>query len=428
MHLQPGTITRKNGKTRVSFDIEFDDNVRPGDTFAQEQALQAAFNAAACLVMGEFLSRLDTHGEDLHREGMVWTSKGKSPGAYQCWGGAVSVPRETYQSANGGKTYCPLEDRARIVQGATPYFASIVASKYSTQSARAVLTDLRRNAQRHVSVDYVQQVAEAVGKSAQAKERYHAFSYQTAPEKVAAVVLAADATCTAIVGEDYKHTAVGCLCLMSEEGECLEKVFLANSPEDKKVSFWRRMEGEIAALKEHCGPETPWYGVCDGAPEIQEHLARHCDVVTLDFYHLSTYVAEAKEGLAPTVEAQERWVKAVLHDLKHNDGAAERLLGQLRRKLGHAVSAEARSAVEKAIGYVERNLERMAYAAVKAQNMPIGSGVIEAGCKYIVKQRAGISGARWKRPGLQSVLSLRSLHESSNRWEQFWRQCASFGY
>jgi len=84
--------------------------------------------------------------------------------------------------------------------------------------------------------------------------------------------------------------------------------------------------------------------------------------------------------------------------------------------------------VERAIGYVECNLERMACALVRTQNMPIGSGFIEAGCKYIVKQRAGISGARWKRQGLQSVLSLRSLHESSNRWEQFWQQCASFGY
>ena len=115
-------------------------------------------------------------------------------------------------------------------------------------------------------------------------------------------------------------------------------------------------------------------------------------------------------------------------DKLNRDGAADRLLGQLRRKLGRAASKEARQAVQKAIGYVERNLERMAYAEVRAQKMPIGSGVIESGCKYIVKQRAEISGARWKRPGLQSVLSLRSLHESSNRWEQFWRQCASFGY
>jgi hypothetical protein len=370
----------------------------------------------------------DTHGEDLHRDGQVWTSKGKSPGTYQCHGASTTVPRHLYQSADGGKTYCPLEDRARIVQDATPYFAAILASKYSAQSARAVQTDLRRNAQRSVSVDYVQQVADAVGKSVQAKERYQAFAYQTPPEQVAAVVLAADATCTAIVGEDYKHTAVGCLCLMSEEGECLEKVFVANSPEDKKVRFWQRLEGEIAVLKKHCGPETPWYGVCDGAPEIQEQLARHCDVVTLDFYHLSTYVAEAKAGMAPNEEAQERWIAAVLHDLKHHEGAAERLLGQLRRKVRAARSREARQALEKAIGYVERNLERMAYAAVRAQQMPIGSGVIEAGCKYIVKQRAGICGARWKRPGLQSVLSLRSLHESSNRWEQFWGQCASFGY
>lgn len=428
MELHPGKITRRNGKTRMSFEIEFCDDLRPGDTFAQEKALQAAFNQAACLVMGEMLTRFDTHGENLHREGLIWTSKGQSEQTYQCHGGPVTVSRHLYQSDKGGKTYCPLEDRARIIQDATPYFASVLGSKYSAQSARAVVTDLRRNAQRPVSVDYVQSVAEAVGKSAQAKERYQAYRYETPPEDVAAVLLSADSTCTAIVGEDYKHTTVGCLCLMSEEGECLEKVFLANSPEDKKVRFWQRMESEIAVLKAHCGGETPWYGICDGAPDIQEQLAKHCDVVTLDFYHLSTYVAEAKQGMAPTPEAQEQWVKRTLHALKHEEGADEKLLAQLRQKHRHARSESARRALDKAAGYVERNIGRMAYAQVKAQNMPIGSGVIEAGCKYIVKQRAGISGARWKRPGLQAVLSLRSLHESSNRWEQFWQQCATFGY
>ena len=59
---------------------------------------------------------------------------------------------------------------------------------------------------------------------------------------------------------------------------------------------------------------------------------------------------------------------------------------------------------------------------------PFGSGVIEAACKHVIKQRAAISGARWKRKALQTVLSLRALHLSSDRWEQFWQQCARVGY
>ena len=52
---------------------------------------------------------------------------------------------------------------------------------------------------------------------------------------------------------------------------------------------------------------------------------------------------------------------------------------------------------------------RMQDAAVRAENMPIGSGDIEAACKHVVKQRDAISGARWKRQDLQTALSLCSL-------------------
>jgi hypothetical protein len=35
---------------------------------------------------------------------------------------------------------------------------------------------------------------------------------------------------------------------------------------------------------------------------------------------------------------------------------------------------------------------------------------------------------RWKRLALQGVLTLRSLDRSSDRWDQFWTRCATFGY
>jgi len=321
-----------------------------------------------------------------------------------------------------------MEDRARIVSGTTPHFAAIVTGKYSAQSGRAVRTDLQRTMQRSVSVDFIQTLAGEVGKTVTAKERYPAYQIQTPADRIHAVVMAADSTCVPIVGEEFRHVPVGCFCLMDAEGECLEKFYVVNSPEDRKVNFWQRMDVEARRLQEHCGPDVPWFGVCDGAPELQEKLEIYCDVVTLDFYHLSEYVGEAAEGVQPTPEAREKWIGKVLHDLKHREGAAGRLLDSLKRRKAEASSSEAAAVLEKAIGYVDRNLERMHYAAVRAEKMPIGSGVIEAACKHVVKQRVSISGARWKRKELQHVLSLRCLYLGSNRWEQFWRQCADFGY
>ena len=428
MQLTHGPVTRQNGKTRMVFEIEFDDQCRPGDLLAAESKLQQLLNSAAVSVVGEMLACYDTHGEPLQINRQTYTSKGKSPQIYQCYGGPVTMERHVYQNSGGGSTYCPMEDRARLIAATTPHFASIVTGKYSAQSGRAVRTDLIRTMQRSLSVDFIQTLADQIGKTVAAKERYPAYQIQTPPEQVHAVIMAADSTCVPIVGEDYKHVAVACFCLMEEGGECLEKIYLVNAPEDRKVNFWQRVEGEVQQLKQHCGPDTPWFGLCDGAPELQEKLERYCDVVTLDFYHVSEYVNEAAEGIQATPEAREKWVGQMLHQLKHDEDGARRLLDTLKRQKAKPMSAEAAAALEKACGYVERNLERMQYATVRAEQMPIGSGVIEAACKHVIKQRAAISGARWKRPALQNVLSLRALYLSSNRWEQFWQQCANFGY
>ena len=194
------------------------------------------------------------------------------------------------------------------------------------------------------------------------------------------------------------------------------------------MTFWQRVDAEAQLLKKHCGVDVPWFGLCDGAPDLQEKLECYCDVVTLDFYHVSEYVNEAAGGIQATPEAREKWIARVLHQLKHEENGARRLLDTLKRQKAKALTREALEVLEKACGYVERNLERMQYAAVRGEKMPIGSGVIEAACKHVIKQRAAISGARWKRRALQNVLSLRALYLSSNRWEQFWQQCANFGY
>ena len=82
-----------------------------------------------------------------------------------------------------------------------------------------------------------------------------------------------------------------------------------------------------------------------------------------------------------------------------------------------------------AITYFTNNTEksRMDYAESVALNHPIGSGVTEAACKTIVKQRLGQSGMQWKSKGAGVILSLRALAHSSGRWGQFWNKVNQFG-
>ena len=429
MHIeQHSTRIDPQGKTRIAFEIVMDTNYRPGQVQELEAKLQADFNTIACQAMGHLLRTYDTCGEPITRDRLDYTSKGRSPATYQCCGGSIEIERHIYQSSQGGRTICPLEDHARIIANATPNFAKVVSSKYATQSGRAVQRDLQFTLQRSISLDTVQTIADACGKAALAQEKARPYAYQADPSKVEAIVALADATCSAIVDEGWKHVTAGAFVLLDAEGERLETIYLANAPEDHKTTFWQRMEQETQRLKLHF-PEVPWYGLCDGAKDIQAWLETHCDVLTLDFYHLSEYIAKAKAAFGKSLAVQDQWYAQALHDLKHNEGAAEKLLGQIKQKAQSNAQPEAlKVELLSIIGYLERNLERMEYALLTDENLPIGSGIIEAACKTVVKQRSNLSGARWKHKGLQRVLALRSLWLSSNRMDQFWQRCAHFGY
>ena len=86
--------------------------------------------------------------------------------------------------------------------------------------------------------------------------------------------------------------------------------------------------------------------------------------------------------------------------------------------------------VQKAIKYFtnQSGAGRMDYAARVAAKEPIGSGVTEAACKVIVKQRLCKSGMKWTEEGAAVVLSLRALSHTRERWEQFWAKVDRWGY
>ena len=425
---QQVTRVDHDGNTRIAFEVVIAPSYQPGQALEMEARLQAEFNKVACQAVAQLLSTYDTCGEPITRGGIDYTTKGRSPATYQCAGGAITLERHVYQSSSGGRTYCPLEEHGRIIAGATPHFAKVTSSLYATQSGRAVLRHLETTLQRSLSLDCLQSIADASGKAALAQEKARPYAYQADPTKVEAIIALADATCTAIVGEGWKHVAAGAFVLLDAEGERLETIYLANAPEENKTTFWQRMEQEAQRLRQHF-PDVPWFGLCDGAKDIQAWLEARCDVLTLDFYHLSEYVAAAKAAFGKDPAAQDKWYAKALHDLKHEEGSAEKLLGQLKAKArSHTQPAAFKAELLGIIGYLERNLERMEYALLSDENLPIGSGIIEAACKTVVKARSNLSGARRKIKGLQRVLALRSLWVSCNRLDQFWQRCALYGY
>ncbi len=69
----------------------------------------------------------------------------------------------------------------------------------------------------------------------------------------------------------------------------------------------------------------------------------------------------------------------------------------------------------------------MDYGEHVEAHLPIGSGIVEAACKTLIKQRCCNSGMIWKGDGLKVVLTLRALILTKERWSQFWSKINQFG-
>ena len=162
----PATIVRR---TDGAFVVQGEIPYKPSMLEA-EQAIQDVLNQAGVAATEEVLGRFDSDGAPIRIGPTKMTSMGKVPKQYQTPYGVATVARHVYQGSQGGKTFCPLDQNARVVVSSTPRFAKMVAFKYAEFGAGGVSEDLQENHGRTGARAFVQDVADAVAAVALAKE------------------------------------------------------------------------------------------------------------------------------------------------------------------------------------------------------------------------------------------------------------------
>lgn len=159
-----------------------------------EQRIEDALNEAGAVASGELLKEFDSDGSPMQIGDTKLTSKGLLPKTDQTPYGEIRVARHLYQTAQGGSTFCPMENNARVIQSATPKLAKALSHKYTKLSVDEVQTDLSSNHGRHLSRRYIQTVSEMVGTLAQAKEESWHYKTPMLDAAVATVSLGLDGT------------------------------------------------------------------------------------------------------------------------------------------------------------------------------------------------------------------------------------------
>ena len=132
-----------------------------GDMLSTEETIQKGVNQVGLLATEYALSQFDTDGTPIEIDQKKYTSKGQLSKTYQCPFGEFELFRHVYQSNEGGSTYSPLDNDARVLVYSTPKFAKMVSSKYSSNSTRDVQTDLADNHGRSISRTYIQDTCTA---------------------------------------------------------------------------------------------------------------------------------------------------------------------------------------------------------------------------------------------------------------------------
>ena len=169
-----------------------------------EELIQQGVNQAGILATQYSLSRFDTDGSPIQVGKKKYTSKGLHSKTYQCPFGEFELCRHVYQSNEGGSTYCPLDNDARILVYSTPKFSKMVSQKYSQFGSRHVQRDLKENHSRFISHTYIQNISRAVGDVATNKTWKYATGVESSD--VSVIVISLDGTCMLLRQDSWRKS------------------------------------------------------------------------------------------------------------------------------------------------------------------------------------------------------------------------------
>lgn len=342
--------------------------------------------------------------------------------------GIIEILRYLYQTSSGGNSYCPLEHIARITRTATPKLGKIISHKHAKLSTQEVQEDLLQNHSLSLPKICIKETTEFIASIAQSKEEKWSYALEL-DDKVHSISFGLDGTCMYLIEEDsrgWREAMVGTISLNNKEGVRLHTTYFAATPEYGKSEFYHRMDREIQKIKD-AYPLAKKIGIADGASSNWSFLNERTDVQITDFWHATEYLKGAATAMFPEIKERDIWLDKNCHHLKHDVDAVLKITEEMKVfNIHNKPNGEEMEKINKAITYFTNQKERMKYNEYIKNGYSIGSGVTEAACKTVIKQRLCKSGMRWKKTGSSAILSLRCLILSS-QWEKFWKKISQNG-
>jgi hypothetical protein len=169
-----------------------------------------------------------------------------------------------------------------------------------------------------------------------------------------------------------------------------------------------------------------WVVLIDGGTDQLEGVlecvgSAGCKVTMLiDIIHVLEYLWGAGRALhgEGTPESQS-WVTKRLRALLEGKDIGQMAAGMRRSATMRKLPQTLRKPVDKCADYLLKYSSLMNYTQALDAGLPISTGVIEGVCRYLVRDRMDITGARWSVDGAETVLRLRALRASGD-FDEYW--------
>ena len=139
----------------------------------------------------------------------------------------------------------------------------------------------------------------------------------------------------------------------------------------------------------------------------------------VDFIHVLEYLWDAAADLHPTQPGRAGFVARTARDLLEHHPA--RVIADLTSHHDTLTQTGTKApGLKRCIDYLTAKQPYLIYRIALTMGWPIATGVIEGACRYLVKDRMAITGARWSLPGAEAVLLLRAVIMNGD-FEAYWQ-------
>jgi len=134
---------------------------------------------------------------------------------------------------------------------------------------------------------------------------------------------------------------------------------------------------------------------------------KHYAIGILDFYHAAQNLWKgAQAWLDGRSKKARQWFALACHRLRH--GEASIVLEDISSALKlDGLTETAQKALRNLYEYLDAHKHHVQYERFKELGLPIGSGMVESACKWLIQQRFKGVGMRWSETGFNHLLHLR---------------------